>query len=321
MIGRRLTVLESAEFVAANAESVSIDYSSIARLCQSYTVREESNWLDDSPYDIGGLSDEEKLMFSVVFNSLSFSYWGDPYWTVDYLDNKHARGSWSLVACIFRSIHEGQSLLQPRLLKEISLKDFGHLLRGNTNIPLITARHKIINVVGRVIEDRYQGLFSNFLSHCNHDAVLLQENIITEFAGAFDDSYAFKGKTVFFNKRAQALIETVYSIFKGKGLGNIKNIASLTALADYIIPNLLRKAGVLQYSSELANMIDNCAEIEAGSAHEIEIRGCTIWAIELMRLCLLEQGFATTAKAINDHLWTEGRDVATPFHRTRTTAY
>lgn len=46
---------------------------------------------------------------------------------------------------------------------------------------------------------------------------------------------------------------------------------------------MLRNLGVLKYSSTLSNSIDSKEEIGSGTEEEVEIRACTIHAVEKMR--------------------------------------
>lgn len=314
-------VLNSTLYVVENADFVKIKHDRLIELSKSFEHQVDSNWLQNSPFAIESLNDEEKLMFSVVFNGISFSYWGEPYWNVEYKGILHTRGSWSLVASIFRSIEEGNSLLNPIILKSLQTQELRNILRGNTEIPLLQDRVNILNRIGEVIVMSYSGKFSNFLKKYGQDAITLQDAIVSYFQPAFDDSYDYKGRKVYFNKRAQAMIESIHSIFNGKSYGNINNIEELTALADYIIPNLLRSLNVLEYSEDLVKIIDSKSYIEKGSHYEIEIRATTVWVVELIKRELASKGIRSKAQSINDYLWTIGRDVKTPFHQVRTTAY
>jgi hypothetical protein len=53
--------------------------------------------------------------------------------------------------------------------------------------------------------------------------------------------------------------------------------------ADYVVPAVLRHWGILEYSSALAASVDGQSEIAAGSEEEVEIRACTITAVEQLR--------------------------------------
>ena len=54
-------------------------------------------------------------------------------------------------------------------------------------------------------------------------------------------------------------------------------------MADYIVPAVLRQLGVLRYSSTLASTIEANSEIGPGSEEEVELRACSVHAVEKMR--------------------------------------
>lgn len=58
--------------------------------------------------------------------------------------------------------------------------------------------------------------------------------------------------------------------------------------ADYRIPQMLHSLGVLIYSPRLESKIKRHIELQAGSIEEVEIRGCSIWAVEMLRRQILK---------------------------------
>lgn len=93
----------------------------------------------------------------------------------------------------------------------------------------------------------------------------------------------YKGHQVFLYKRAQIFAADLWGAFKGKGYGEFNDIGSVTIFADYIVPAVLRQLGVLKYSSTLANIIQGNSEICSGSEEEVELRACSVYAVEKMR--------------------------------------
>lgn len=93
---------------------------------------------------------------------------------------------------------------------------------------------------------------------------------------------------VLFLKRAQILVADIWSCFEGKHYGNISNIDCLTMFADYRVPQVLHRLGILFYSDSLYEIIKSETEIPPGSQCEIEIRGCSIWAVHLILLKILD---------------------------------
>ncbi len=313
-------ILDSIKYVIQKADYIKINYDKLSKFVKNFKSVNKFSWVFETPFKIHNLSDNEKLMLMVIFNSISFSYWGDPYWNVNYKGN-HTRGSWSLIASIFRAIDEGKDILNPSFLLELSKDELAQILRGNTEIPLLEERQRILNEVGKVLIEKFEGDFTNVLKQSQGNAKKLFQIILDNFA-YFEDYAEYKGRKVFFYKRAQALVESVYAIFEGKNYGNLKGIDSFTALADYIIPNFFRELGIMEYSKELANKIDNKILLKKGSPEEVEIRATTIWVTELIRKELESRGIKLNAFEVNDYLWIFGREgVSKPFHRTRTTCY
>lgn len=113
--------------------------------------------------------------------------------------------------------------------------------------------------------------------------VLLEFYLIVWWKLGFRDHSLYKGHQVFLYKRAQIFVADLWGAFKGEGYGKFNDIGSITIFADYIIPAVLRELGILKYSSALSDSIDSKIEVYAGSEEEVEIRACSIYAVEKMR--------------------------------------
>ena len=99
----------------------------------------------------------------------------------------------------------------------------------------------------------------------------------------FRDHSLYKGHQVFLYKRAQIFVADLWGAFKGQNYGEFHDINSITIFADYIVPAVLRELGILKYGSNLSCSIDSNSEIVPGSEEEVEIRACSIYAVEKMR--------------------------------------
>lgn len=99
----------------------------------------------------------------------------------------------------------------------------------------------------------------------------------------FRDHSVYKGHQVFLYKRAQIFAADLWGAFKGKGYGEFNDIGEITIFADYIVPAVLRQLGVLKYSAALAATIEANVEIGSGSEEEVELRACSVCAVEKMR--------------------------------------
>jgi Potential Queuosine, Q, salvage protein family len=52
---------------------------------------------------------------------------------------------------------------------------------------------------------------------------------------------------------------------------------------DYRVPQILHSMGAMYYCPPLEHRIKTLGAIDSGSSWEVQIRGCTIWCIELIR--------------------------------------
>lgn len=102
----------------------------------------------------------------------------------------------------------------------------------------------------------------------------------------------------------------------------------LTVL-DYRIPQMLHTLGCISYSPPLESHIRQRKQIESGHPWEIQLRGCTIWAVELIRREIQRQniGAHINAVLIDFFLYDTMKEIEArgleviPHHRTRSIWY
>lgn len=315
-------VLETTRLALAKSKYVKINRDKITEFAKSFQHGNFPHWLSASPLNFSHLSDEEKINFLLIFNSMSFCYWGDPKWTVEYKDEKYD-GSWAMVAAILRALEDGKPILDAQYRSAISKEEYQKILEGNIEIPLFEERLKITKEVASCLLDKHDGSFTQFVKKANGDALKLLE-LITQSFPSFNDASIFYGTKIYFYKRAQLLVSDIYQLFGGENYGNLANIDQLTACADYKLPQSLRTLGIISYAKSLAEKVDNKIPLIHSEQEEIDIRTNTIWAVELIRQELAKIGKQIMPIGLNDHLWLMGQDKSRhsrPYHRTLTTAY
>jgi hypothetical protein len=101
------------------------------------------------------------------------------------------------------------------------------------------------------------------------------------------------------------LIADIWACFEGEVCGNIVNVEALTMFADYRVPQVLYHLGVLGYSEQLIDTIRNEIEIPSGHFNEIEIRGCTIRAVQLLiqKIQEIEPTLNINSVLVDYYLW------------------
>lgn len=155
-------------------------------------------------------------------------------------------------------------------------------------MPLLAQRLALLREAGRILEDEFDGRVANVIRQANGSAAGLV-NLLVEYFPGFRDEHAFHGKTVRLHKRAQILVADLWAAFNGTEFGAFNDIGHITIFPDYRIPQMLQSLNVLWYSPRLESKIKRGEYIESGSELEIEIRGASIWAVELLKREMIRQ--------------------------------
>lgn len=315
-------IVESCKFVVDNSQHVKINSEKVDEFCNYFNLSHIKHWINESPFNIKDLNTKDRLHFLLFFNSISFSYWGDPKWKVQY-HSEEVDGAYGMISAIARAIENGVQILDAKFLSEITESELENILKGNTQIPLFEERLNILRDIGTVLQEKFDGDLTNLVKQANGDAQDLVHLIIENFP-SFDDSSLYKGKRIYFYKRAQLLVADIVQAFHEEEFGMLKNVSELTACADYKLPFILRRLNIFSYSDSLAHKIDNKIQIEKGSEEEIELRANTIWVVELMKQKIKQRIPHVDSIHINDHIWMLSQEKLPddkPYHLTRTTSY
>lgn len=141
---------------------------------------------------------------------------------------------------------------------------------------------------------------------------------------SFDDVYAYYGRQVASCKRAQLSAGMLYQAFGGQGWGALADFERLAVHADYELPQVLGKLGILVYDRSLAALVDGQAPLAAGGRMEVEIRAATVWMGKPMRRELHPRALEFIASHVDFWLWEAGQAKSQgdkPYLRTLITAY
>ncbi len=320
-----LSVLSSCLTVVEQSQYVQIDAAAISHLLNSNSPLE----IPVTPqgpalyhyFDGTGVTAE----WIFVLDTVNHCFWpkvGSPLWTVHY-GNEALSGYWALAASLKRAIEEKIPIHQAKMLSALDSQTLAHIFRGSGKIPLFEERLTNLRAAGQVLLDRFQGSFIHVLEEAAGSAVELVHLLAAEFA-SFNDTTTYQGNKVYFFKRAQLLVQDLWTTFSGDTWGGFVDREKLTAFADYKLPQVLRHLGLIRYEPELAELIQRQEHILPGSPEEVEIRAATIWAVELLRQELDRRGQKVTSAQLDCWLWHLGQDDtyrSLPYHRTRTIFY
>ncbi|EEH05569.1 conserved hypothetical protein [Histoplasma capsulatum G186AR] len=235
--------------------------------------------------------DANTVDFIFTMDLLNFSFWSDEadeakQFAIEYRGNRW-KGYWSLVAALQRALDEEIPITSSDFWQnedECTEEVLRHVFRSATDeeIPMFQERLDCLREAGKILYDKYRCSFTSCIEEANGSAAVLV-NLIADNFPCFRDRTRFEGKEVRFYKRAQILVADLWACFRGKSYGKFHDIDKLTMFADYRIPQMLHTLGCLLYSPPLETHIRKRKLLPSGHRWETELRGTSIWCIELIR--------------------------------------
>ncbi|KAJ5811389.1 hypothetical protein N7474_007690 [Penicillium riverlandense] len=235
--------------------------------------------------------DESTVDFIFTMDLLNFSFWSEEpdeakRFAIDYR-GKRWTGYWSLVAALQRALEEDIPITDPDFWvdeTECTEEVLKHVFRSATDegIPLFQERVQCLREAGEVLSTEFGGSFANCIDSANYSAAGLV-NLLAENFACFRDEIVFHGRRVRFYKRAQILVADLWACFNGEDFGEFHDIDKITMFADYRIPQMLHQLGCLRLSPPLESHIRSRKPLPPASTWEIELRGTSIWCVELIK--------------------------------------
>lgn len=336
----QIRVLKDAEYIYDHSIDVALDASNTIKaaekIWQSMQEKQYSfkSWTAHELHPKA--KDESTVDFIFTMDLLNFCFWvpgedGEVF-TVEYRDKKWT-GYWALIACLQRALEEDIPITTPTFWadkEKCSDAVLQNVFRSATSasIPLLDKRIAMMKHAGEILVEQYEGSFVTLVEDAKTSAARLVNFVVEDFP-MFCDESKFDGKTVRLYKRAQILVADLWAAFEGQGYGQFDDIDSVTMFADYRIPQMLQRLGCLSYSPKLEHCIKTKQEIEHGHTWEVQIRGCTIWCVELIRREIQRKHKDAKVNAIlidfllYDTVKDQGDDAPglLPHHRTRSIWY
>jgi hypothetical protein len=276
-------VLASLQPVVDGAQLVRINHEKITEVANWMAYEEFAKPDGSMLFDFG--NDPDVLMdFTLVVNTMNFAFTdfstGVKFET-DYMGKRWC-DSEAMLACLHRAIHAGIPFFSGEYLSKVTRKDLESVFSGTIEMPMLDERVVLFNEVGRVLVEKYQGRYSNFVRSCaprlyaNGDGLL--ERLTTEFP-RFRDVSMYHGSEVHIFKLAQLGIWGMHLALSPRGAWKLEDAGNLTAFADYIVPVGLRVMNIFEYTPELEKQINSLVEVKRDSEAEIELRASSIYVI------------------------------------------
>jgi len=267
----------------------------------------------------------ETVSYLLVLDALNFCFWlpeKENRWEVAW-ESESLSGYFALAASLATAMQSGIPLARADYLAGLSGEMLQEILGGKGKLQLMEERARILNEVGYTLDTHYHGEASALVEAAESSAEKLVR-LLAEGMPSFRDVSEYRGRRVYFYKRAQIFCADLYGAFDGRGWGDFKDIDQLTAFADYKLPQVLRELNILCYDDELARKVDNKEPVDPGSPEEIEIRANTIFAVDLIREEAARLGRRLRDFEIDWILWDLGQQdefTLRPHHNTVTIFY
>ncbi|XP_021907947.1 UPF0553 protein-like [Carica papaya] len=287
-------VRASSVWVATRSSHVTVDSSGIEKVVEDINgsiPKVEWDYEGIHYFDNGPLT----VQYLFVLDALNFCFWPDEDLNYDHL----ALG-------LKIALQNDKSAFDADRLQKYTGCELRELLKWPRPLPLEDERVRLLHEVGQELERSFGGKASNIVESCGKSAAQLVALVTRHFPG-FRDHSLYKGRQVFLYKRAQIFSADLWGAFKGQSYGEFYDIGSITMFADYIVPAVLQQLGVLKYSSSLASTIEASSEIVPGSEEEVELRACSVYAVEKMRELLnIKSGKQVLSVELDLWLWSVG---------------
>lgn len=304
-------VINSCKYVIDNAQYVKINYEVLDEFIKGIDTTEVRHWLFNNPYGLLDMDIEQIVNFLVIFEAIDYSFWGEPKWGIE-TEEGYKDGSDALLYALLKYVKEHGSDFS-----KVTYEEFGRVLKGNVEIPLLRERYRAVNSISKIINDEMSGNFYKYVKDVTDDRELF--TMVVNSFPPFIDERTYKGHTVYMYKLAQLLVSDVLHL-RNRLEGIDVDYSHLAGCPDYKIPQTLRALGITEYNEELAEIIDSKKEIEVNSLYEVEIRASMIVVIDY--ICNKLAG--VKAIEVNDYFFLMGRKVKSkvkPYHRCRNTDY
>jgi hypothetical protein len=303
-------VLSSAEHIYNNSIDVALDMAgtkiAAARIYANMRSSSYSTQIWSSHELHPQTKDEAALNFIFIMDLLNFSFFSDEAdeakrFSVEY-QGKRWTGYLSLCAALQRALDEGLNITSPSYWhREAGYSDdvLRHIFRSATSepMPLLDERIAVLREAADILFSQFDMKVVSLIQQANGSAASLVNLLAVHFA-SFRDEARFEGRKVRFLKRAQIFVADVWACFNGQSYGAFNDIDKITMFADYRIPQILHTLGVLMYSPPLDALVRKRQPLPSNSTWEIEIRGCSIYAVEAIRREIMKMDPETPVNAI-----------------------
>jgi hypothetical protein len=307
--------------VAEKARSVRIVHSAIPESARRLmAVSPETPRLDTDSHYVG--DPPQTVAFFLTLAAVNF---GSGYFP--YLHKRRGMSGYFTLATSLKERFEERGSMTAAELADVTAGKCAKIFGQDAAHPVIGELMQRYAAawrdLGADLLEQYGGSFTQCIERAEHRAARLVEALSEE--PFFRDVQEYQGTEIPFFKRSQLLASDLALALGGSGWGRFDDLDRLTLFADNLVPHVLRLEGILRYDPGLLNAIESEQLIAAGSPEEVEIRACSVHAVELLVQAAADESVRWTARDVDQLLWHRGQEARYKKrgkrHRTRTVFY
>jgi hypothetical protein len=294
-------------WVAGEAELVRIEEGAIAGYARGLGGAREPDG-PDTEAPSPSADRETRAAFAICLNAINF---GSGWWPT--IRKRPGLSGYSTIAAGVGERFREAGAWSAEELAAIDSAGIAAVVGQDPEHPLMPQFAAALRDVGARVLTEHGGKFEAVVDGADGSAAALATELGTW--SAFADTSLYRERPVPLFKRAQLAAVDI----DRAGVADFADRDRLTAFADNLVPHVLRLDGVLHLDRELEAAIEAGELLRHGSRAEVELRACTVHAVEL----LAAAGTLSPAE-IDGFLWNRGRGSrykAVPRPRSRNTAY
>ena len=157
----------------------------------------------------------ETVSYLLVLDSLNFCFWpasGESRWEIIW-GSRRLSGYFALAGSLARAMNSGVPLIRAEYLARLSVEALREILGGRGELQLMEDRVRILNELGHILLERYNGEASGFVEAAAGSAEKLV-GLLVKTLTSFRDVAEYLGQRVYFYKRAQIFCADLYGAFE-----------------------------------------------------------------------------------------------------------
>ena len=275
---------------------------SVARQIAGSDYRIQTATWDMPPYPDASFTFNQMFEYFLVLNSINYMYM-DPA-TGQTFGEGNSRGAARLAELLTQN---WAKLNVPGALAEITTEQAETLFRSEAPLPDMPSRARALRAVGTFLDQHRHADWSKWLE--SFPRALDLADFVTRNIAGYEDPFV---------KRAQLFTGMLVGRFYARQElpNNMRRLEGMTVYADYILPMVLERLGILNYHPQLKAQINQTIPIVANSRQEVEIRATTLLASERLRRALNKtpkyRKNLVSILALDAALWLQGGEIEFP---------